>query len=173
MKRIFLSMMIALTMPLLSSCGFFSENDDTDSGAGGKDEEAVNYSDVITQTMNESNELLQDFNQALDSFYANQLTEKTFGERMEEYIPRANEIAGNLDNVMYDVEPGLHEFHRSLIDLTNQQHQMFLDAVDMANDEDKNVDKETLREQYSSIKQTQATLIEEYQTKQMETEEEN
>ncbi|WP_240377237.1 hypothetical protein [Bacillus piscicola] len=157
MKQILL-LITAASVIILSGCGLFGEKEESKAA---EEDPMEKYATLMTTTFNESNKLLNDFNHSLDKLYAEDISDKEFGRQVKGYVPRANEIATNLDQIMYDVDEGLYEYHRKVISLLNYQHQMILDAVEMVNNDKRPIDKQKLRNSYVEIKETQATLLQE------------
>ena len=62
---------------------------------------------------------------------------------------------------MYDVDESMYDVHKSVIAVTNDQHQLMLDTVEMYHDENKQIEKSKLRERYVKIKEDQATILQE------------
>lgn len=119
------------------------------------------YAEVFVEVIDESNQLLYEFTLALDHLYAKKKTEKEFKEVVEGILPKSNELLNRLDSVLYDVDESLYEFHRKFIELTNFQHQIFLESLRMINEEEDGIDKGRLREDYVKIKTDQAMLVQE------------
>lgn len=106
-------------------------------------------------TIDESNDLLQTFNKSLDGLYTGQTSNDQFVTVLTNIINKSNELVTTVEQ--YEVDPSLMEFKQQLVMHLNIQHQLFLDAVEMANED--NVNKGSLRETYLDIKQEQTNLV--------------
>lgn len=100
--------------------------------------------------------ILKTFNDSLDGIYTKKMSKEQFSQVITKAITDSNELVASVDAL--EVKPELFEAHQSLILLINRSHQLLLDAVDMANDNDRNIEKEVLRNDYLDIKTEQAEL---------------
>ncbi|WP_374723676.1 hypothetical protein [Calidifontibacillus erzurumensis] len=172
MRKIFI--LIILLLIFLTGCNlkegaknFISgfEGSGETSNEQGKKEEVKDpldlYSDVVTKTFDQSNEMLARFNNALDMLYAGQATEEEFALILVDILPESNKMLTELDSVLYDIDTTLYDFHGKLITLVNFQHELFLKSLEQANSPDVNVEKDKMREDYVKIKNEQTKLIQE------------
>lgn len=116
---------------------------------------AADFEEKFFTTIEESNEMLQTFNKSLDGLYTGQTSNEQFATVLTNIIGTSNELVTTVEE--YEIDPSLIEFKQQLVMHLNIQHQMFLDAVDMAKNDE--VHKDSLRETYLTIKQEQTTLV--------------
>ena len=157
-KKVFTLVLLLLLAVVSSGCGLFGGKEEIEAS---EDDPMVVYEELMVLTFDESNDLLTDYNNALDELYSKKITEEEFTLKVKSYIPRANEISSRLDTVMYDVDESMYDVHKSVIAVTNDQHQLMLDTVEMYDDENKQIEKSKLRERYVKIKEDQATILQE------------
>lgn len=136
-----------------------------ESKAGTKKEETKEpldvYSDVVTDTFDQSNDMLVRFNNTLDMLYAGEASEEQFALILQDIIPQSNKMIAKLDTVLYDIDTPLYDFHRKLITLVNFQHEMFLKSLESANSPEIEIDKDAIRADYVKIKGEQTVLVQE------------
>lgn len=114
------------------------------------------YDKNIQSYMKEMTTILQDFNNALDKLYTKEYTYQQFIASLKGSIAESNKLVTKVETL--DVDPTLFESHQGLIVLVNNSHQLLLNAVDMANQPEYGMDKNSLRDQYMQIKTEQANL---------------
>lgn len=102
----------------------------------------------------ESNNVLSSFNNALDGYYTRKSSNSTFKSILSEKILASSKFIKETEEK--DVDTSVLSFHQQVVVYLNQQHQLLLDAVEMANEND--VDKGTLRESYLNLKQQQVDM---------------
>lgn len=163
LNKLKLSIIITMKLFILVAC---SPLDWLEKDTGNKVVEDPNYiyAEVFVDVIDESNDLLHEFNLALDHLYAKKKSEGEFKQVVEEILPRSNDLLGRLDSVLYDVDDSLYEFHRKFIELTNFQHQIFLESLRMVNEEENRIDKTQLRNDYVRVKTEQTMLVQEIKT---------
>lgn len=127
--------------------------------------QAMNY-------IQNSNQLLVEFNRGVDGLYTQELSPGQFGTLLRKTIPESQSLLEELETA--NVDSNLLSIHQELIALGNHQHQLFLDAMDMVNenatDNTVAVDKAALRADYLSIKSEQSAFLTKWKetTKQLE-----
>lgn len=149
MKKNFLMSGMVFLLLILSACGEAPKGQEIEPEAISK------YQTKIKNAVDISNNLLATYNKGLDQLYTNSISNEQFGDLMNSNIETSNEMVRGIDE--YTPDPMFFEIHQSVITHLNNQHQMFLDAVEMANQED--IAKEQLREKYLEIKTEQKQLI--------------
>jgi len=115
------------------------------------------YDERFNIKMSELTDILIAFNDALDGIYTRKTSKSQFAQILTDLIEKSNSLIKDIES--WDVEPEIFETHQYFISLVNRSHQLFLDAVEMANDPDYEIDKGKLREEYLSIKNEQATIV--------------
>ncbi len=108
------------------------------------------------------NKALNKFNTGLDGLYTKDFSDEQFGNYVKGIVESSAKLVKSIEQ--QDVNPEIFEMHQKVILVTNKAHQLLLDAVDMANrsTEDNPVDKQRLKDTYISIKQEQASLVNEW-----------
>lgn len=155
------------SLVLLSGCGIFGTDSDSEASesAENNENESVHltplerYAELVTDVMDDSNDLLNTYSGLIDMMYSEEANTNHFVAVVNDLLPESNEIITRLDNMIYDLNEELYDYHSDLIALKNYQHQMLLTSLAMANDEDEDIDLEDLRERYVTVKQDQTTLI--------------
>ncbi|MDQ0255524.1 hypothetical protein J2S74_002906 [Evansella vedderi] len=148
-KKIILFVVLA---SVLSACG------------GGDDaERALNentrqYIDLISEVLDDSNALLSDFSETVDELYVGNKNEEQFHRAVADLVPRSREISGNLDSGIHLVIAELQPFHREMIELINNQHQLLLSTLESVDNE--NLRRGELGRNISEIRQNQSQVIE-------------
>ncbi|PMC36323.1 hypothetical protein CJ195_16095 [Bacillus sp. UMB0899] len=112
------------------------------------------FAKKFDETINQSNKLLGTFNKALDGLYTNDNSTSQFAQIMKKNINESRELVATLEG--YEAVVIVAPYKQSLVSYLNQQHQLFLDAVDMANQE--SVNKDELRRMYLEVKTSQAEV---------------
>ncbi|WP_231868378.1 hypothetical protein [Fictibacillus phosphorivorans] len=118
------------------------------------------YDESLQGFIEEMTGILQTFNDSLDGIYTKELTREQFSSNLKESINNSNKLVTDVESV--DVDPELFEAHQNLIVIINRSHQLLLNAIDMANTADTEIDKDTLRNEYMEIKTSQATIANEW-----------
>lgn len=119
-------------------------------------EEIMTYSTFLTNTVDSSNKLLNQYNNILDNLYIENMSEEQLSKLMRELVKESSELIREVESGNY-YNTSFYEFHTNLIKYLNEQHQLFLDSVEMANTS--RVDKSRLRQSYIKIKDRQSELI--------------
>lgn len=119
-------------------------------------EEIMTYSTFLTNTVDSSNKLLNQYNNILDNLYIENMSEEQLSKLMRELVKESSELIREVESGNY-YNTSFYEFHTNLIKYLNEQHQLFLDSVEMANTS--RVDKNRLRQSYIKIKDRQSELI--------------
>ncbi|MDE3841028.1 hypothetical protein C0966_17330 (plasmid) [Bacillus methanolicus] len=114
------------------------------------------YDKALQGYINEMTNILKTFNNALDGIYTQKYSRSQFTTALTASIEKSNKLVTEVE--AYDVKPELFEAHQNLIVLVNRSHQLLLDAIDMANQEDSEIEKDVLRNTYLEIKKEQANI---------------
>lgn len=115
------------------------------------------YDKSLQNFMNEMSTILRSFNDSVDGLYTQEYSNVQFGTAVKDNIQKSNQLIKDVESI--DVKPELFEANQNLIVLVNRSHQLLLRAIDMANDEETEIDKEFLRNEYMEIKTQQATIV--------------
>ncbi|MCM3619729.1 hypothetical protein M3936_19345 [Sutcliffiella horikoshii] len=133
------------------------------SGGGAKasidpqlDEALNSYQTFLTNTLNESNGLLNRFNTLVDNLYVQDISSEQFSKVVKEIIKDSSALVKQADGQDY-YHQNLQAYHTSYLSYLNQQHQLFLDSIEMANKD--RLDKAKLRQNYLKIKDSQSAII--------------
>lgn len=112
------------------------------------------YEKQLEGFIKDQNKVLDLFNDALDGLYTQKYSRDQFASILANAIPQSSNLVQDVENL--DVSPDIFDAQQNLIQLVNSSHQLLLDAIDMANNKNTDIDKETLRTQYVNIKTQQA-----------------
>lgn len=160
MKKFLLIFIAIILTSALSACSSKSKNNST-TGNVKITEENVPYIEKYEKSVQnyskEMSEILIIFNNAVDGVYTKELSKEQFSNILTQTIDRSNELVTSVESE--NVEPDLFESQQQFILLVNRTHQLLLDAIDMANNPDDEIDKELLRTDYLAIKTDHATFI--------------
>ncbi|KYD23174.1 hypothetical protein B4135_0997 [Caldibacillus debilis] len=118
------------------------------------------FEQELQDSLSKTNENLNVFNDALDNIYKRDITEEDFATILKQLIDKSSQLIAEAES--YDTKPELFEAQQNLVLLLNKSHQLLLDAIEMANNQD--IDKELLREDYLAIKEEQASLANQWKT---------
>ncbi|RHW35994.1 hypothetical protein D1B31_18065 [Neobacillus notoginsengisoli] len=155
-KYIFLSLLLCFTL-VMTGC---SSKGKTASGKLKVTEENKSYLDIYEKSLQgyvlEMNAILKTFNNSVDGLYTQQYSREQFKTAIKGTIEKSNALVTEIESV--DVKPELFEANQSLIAMVNRSHQLLLNAIDMANKEDTDIDKDYLRSEYMDIKIQQAEI---------------
>lgn len=169
MKKIFLVILPLLILSVMVGC---SKNTDAKVGPTVTEETKPyleKYDKQVQNFITQSNDLLTNFSTALDGVYTKEYSASQFATELKQFISNSSELVKEIEST--NVDPSIFETHQQLILLANNQHQLFLDAIAMANDND--VDKETLRQQFLQIKSDQADFVNTWKSTMKELKNEN
>jgi len=114
------------------------------------------YDKSLQGFIGEMTSILQTFNNSLDGLYTEKYSREQFAIAIKDTIEKSNKLVTEVESI--DVKPELFEANQNLIVLVNRSHQLLLNSIEMANQEDTEIDKETLRNEYIEIKTTQAGI---------------
>ena len=117
----------------------------------------VEYEERFKLKMYELTDILIAFNDAVDGIYTEKTSKSQFAKILTNLIEKSNGLIKDIES--WDIDPEIFELHQYFIALANRSHQLFLDAIEMANDPDYELDKGKLREEYLAIKDEQAELV--------------
>lgn len=154
-KPLFIGFLV-LIMFLLSACGGAPKEEEGGAAPKAKTE----YQNKIKGAIDNSNKLLAVYNKSVDQLYTEELSNEEFGNMMRNNIEKSNEMVRSIDEMTPD--PAFFEIHQAFITFMNNQHQMFLDAVEAANEDE--IKKNDLRKEYLSIKTEQQKIINDLRT---------
>lgn len=113
------------------------------------------YDKTLRSSISDINKILLEFNQGLDSIYTKQSSNEQFAQLLVKNINDSSKLVRKVESV--DIDPQLFQQHQTLIVLVNRSHQLLLNAVDQAKNEDE-INKNQLREEYVSIKQEEENI---------------
>jgi hypothetical protein len=123
-------------------------------------EENKSYLDVYEKSLQgfigEQTNILQTYNEAVDDLYTQDISRDQFKTAIKGTIEKSSQLVTDVESV--DVKPELFDANQNLIALVNRSHQLLLHAIDMANKEDTDIDKDYLRTEYMDIKTKQAEI---------------
>ncbi|MCM3443285.1 MULTISPECIES: hypothetical protein [Metabacillus] len=165
MKRIFIILSLICVVSIIAGCSSKKEAPSSNSPFQKSSNQGVvmdeatikefeKYSGKFEETLKQSNDLLRTFNRSLDGLYTGDNSDKQFAEIMKKNIESSRELIATVEE--YEVSSAVTKYNQSLITYLNQQHQLFLEAVDMAINED--IDKDQLRSEYLEIKTIQTEI---------------
>lgn len=155
-KKLVVFLSIVLVVSLLGACG----QKKSGLGVNVTDQNKsylAKYDKSLEHFMNDMTSILKTFNDSLDGLYTKKYSREQFATVLANNIEKSNALVTEVEAV--DVSPDIFESHQNLILLVNRSHQLLLDAIDMANTPERDIDKETLRSQYLDIKTQQAKII--------------
>ena len=156
MKR-WLGLILIVSILMLGGC---SSKDKSATGKLKVTEENKTYLETYDKNLQEHiiemTNILQTFNNSVDGLYTQQYSRDQFATSIKGTIEKSNKLVTNVES--FDVKPELFEANQNLIILVNRSHQLLLNAIDMANRTDTDMDKDTLRNEYMEIKTSQATI---------------
>jgi hypothetical protein len=153
MKKLLTLILLLTSVCLISACSSKENNKEVVT----KDNQSYiqEYDAKLQEFIKQSNNLLSTFNKSLDGLYTQEYSLEQFASIMKKSIEDSNELISKIEN--YEVHPDIFDFHQQFIVHVNEQHQLFLDAVEMANTDQ--MDKDRLRADFLEIKQNQASLV--------------
>lgn len=114
------------------------------------------YDKSLQGFIKEMTTILKTFNDSVDGLYTQTYSREQFATAIKGTIEQSNKLVTEVEAV--DADPELFEAHQNLIVLINRSHQLLLNAVDMANKTDTEIDKDYLRSEYVEIKTSQANI---------------
>lgn len=157
MKRyFFLALLLTFTL-IITGC---SSQEKQAAGKVKITEQNKSYLDLYEKSLQnyigEMNAILKTFNDAVDGIYTEEYSRDQFKTAIKGTIENSNKLVTDIESV--DVKPELFEANQNLIALVNRSHQLLLHAIDMANMEDTDMDKDYLRNEYMEIKTSQAEI---------------
>lgn len=157
MKKIIFFLLFSLSLAL-AGCSPTAANKsgETKNESSGLSQNTLDeYNVMLFNAIDTSNKMLRTFNTSLDAQYTSKESNEDFSLKMRDNIEKSTELINSLE--IYEVHADLFEYHQSIISHLNNQHQMFLDGIEMANDD--NMDKDWLRTYYLEVKSEQAVLV--------------
>src|SRR5690625_3484124 len=156
MNRITLLLTLVILSLILFGCSSQAKNDPDNELPEALTEVYQAYDQHLQNRVVSSNTILDSFSDALDSIYTGEISENHFFKVLKsDIIVTSQEIVKESES--FDVHPSLFDLNTSFINYVNVQHQLFLDAVDMENEE--KIQKEQLRKRLVEIKERQANII--------------
>ncbi|MUK90168.1 hypothetical protein GMD78_17485 [Ornithinibacillus sp. L9] len=154
-KKLLIIVSIFTTLTIVTGCSS-SKNEEGQYAEGISIEEVQEYDSYLQEALQTANSLMSTYNNSLDGLYTGDTSNGQFAKVLKDNVIESSRELVKLVEP-YDVNPNFFEINQSLSNLINKQHQLFLDSVDMAN-QDK-VNKDNLKKQVSSIKDEQAIII--------------
>ncbi|MFS8304208.1 hypothetical protein [Bacillus altitudinis] len=151
MKKTIIFLFVSLIVVSLTACSSKSKEEVERNARNTIVEE---YEVEFNNINDASNNVLSSFNNALDGYYTRKSSNSTFKSILSEKILASSKFIKETEEK--DVDTSVLSFHQQVVVYLNQQHQLLLDAVEMANEND--VDKGTLRESYLNLKQQQVDM---------------
>ncbi|MBU8855240.1 hypothetical protein [Bacillus altitudinis] len=153
MKKTIIFLFVSLIVISLTACSASSKSKEE------IEQNALNtivedYEVQFNNINDESNNVLSAFNNALDGYYTKRSSNSTFKSILSEKILASSQFIKETEEK--EVDTTVLSFHQQVVVYLNQQHQLLLDAVEMANENE--VDKGTLRESYLNLKQQQVDM---------------
>lgn len=144
---------------ILSGCSII-ENANGKEGSEEVEETVTDmYADLVSEIFDESNIILNEFNNIMDYLYARTASEEQFAKVVSDMLPKSNDLIKKLDDALYIIDDEMYDFHRDLITLVNFQHQMLLESIRAAKDPEMELDLNKLRNDYVTIKTDQTVLV--------------
>lgn len=160
-KKIIITAVLSISL-LLSACSS-EKNENGAKAASGSDKgkqeqvqvEVEEFGLSLQTTIEGSNTLLDSFNKNLDGLFTAEVSNQQFANVLKGVVDESNKLVADMEKVY--VNGTLYEFRQTVVAYLNRQHELFLNAVDMANQEKMN--KEFLRTEYLAVKQEQAGIV--------------
>lgn len=159
MKKSFFIIIPIIAVLLLSACSSKSKENGLEITEDNRSY-VKEFEQELQDSLSKMNENLNVFNDALDNIYKRDITEEDFATILKQLIDKSSQLIAEAES--YDTKPELFEAQQNLVLLLNKSHQLLLDAIEMANNQD--IDKELLREDYLAIKEEQASLANQWKT---------
>ncbi|WP_061567814.1 hypothetical protein [Caldibacillus debilis] len=159
MKKSFFIIIPIIAVLLLSACSSKSKENGLEITEDNRSY-VKEFEQELQDSLSKTNENLNVFNDALDNIYKRDITEEDFATILKQLIDKSSQLIAEAES--YDTKPELFEAQQNLVLLLNKSHQLLLDAIEMANNQD--IDKELLREDYLAIKEEQASLANQWKT---------
>lgn len=160
--KIFIIAVLSIISLLLTACSS-EKNEKGAKATSGNDkdkqeqvQDSVEVFGLTLQTTIEgSNKLLDTFNKNLDGLYTAEVSDQQFANVLKGVVDESNKLVAGMEKVY--VDGTLYDFRQTTVAYLNRQHELFLNAVDMANQEMLN--KEYLRTEYLAVKEEQAGIV--------------
>lgn len=152
MKKIY-SAFILLCVFTLVGC---SDSENNASSDPQFEEAIITYHSFLNNTLDTSNSLLNRFNTLIDNLYVQDVSSEQFSGILKAIIKDSATLVKEADE-QKNVHAELKEFHSGYLNFLNQQHQLFLDSIEMANSN--RIDKNRLRQNYLKTKSSQEAVI--------------
>lgn len=158
MKKWNVLILVIISVLLLGACS--SKEKQAAAGNLKVTKENKSYLEVYDKSLQgfigEMTSILKTFNDSLDGLYTQKYSREQFAIAIKDSIEKSNKLVTEVESV--DVKPELFEANQNLIVLVNRSHQLLLNSIEMANQEDTEIDKEVLRNEYIDIKTNQANI---------------
>ncbi|WP_078557162.1 hypothetical protein [Bacillus alkalicellulosilyticus] len=127
-------------------------------------QEQVDFENSVFSLLDRSDSLLSTFNTALDGLYTEKQTPEQFAKAMKLNIESSRELVSELERL--EVHHSWFEVHQNLIGHFNNKHELYLNAIEMANNN--RLIKDRLRSEFLTLKQTQAEIYNTWNQTQVE-----
>lgn len=155
-KRFLISLTLVLSIFLLGACSSKEKPTANLKVTAENKSYLEEYDKSLQSFIKEMTTILKTFNDSVDGLYTQNYSREQFASAIKGTIEQSNALVTEVENV--DPDPELFEAHQNLIVLINRSHQLLLNAIDMANKTDTEIDKDYLRSEYVEIKTSQANI---------------
>lgn len=174
-KKYVLSAIVSFSVLLVTGCGSAGENEvviiDEETGEeivvqqeelDQKEQELKDYSEHLSEVFSTSNSLHNKFAHALDDMFTQESSVSQFAKIIrEQIINESREILDSGED--YNFPTDYFEMNQMVVTNLNNQHQLFLDAVNEATTaaqmDDPQIDIVKLRERLATVKQEYLTIV--------------
>ena len=160
--KIFIIAVISIISLLLTACSSEKNEEGAKAASGNDKDKQEQVQDSVEEfgltlqtTIEGSNKLLDTFNKNLDGLYTAEVSEQQFANVLKGVVDESNKLVAGMEKVY--VDGTLYDFRQTTVAYLNRQHELFLNAVDMANQE--MINKEYLRTEYLAVKEEQAGIV--------------
>ncbi|EZH64231.1 hypothetical protein DH09_00405 (plasmid) [Bacillaceae bacterium JMAK1] len=153
MKKIALTVS-TVSMLFLMGCNFndaTAEEEDVTSG----------YIRMVNHTFDDSTEILNLYQDALDEYYAGDMSDGDFKTQMQHVLGKSNVVLNNLDLVQYEVDLEILDFHGAYLAHLHGQHDLILNGLSLVVDDHSGGNLTTLRREYVETKENHDRMIQE------------
>lgn len=157
LKRLLILVVIVLATTVLGACSSKPKSNVPGVKVTNENKSYLEkYDNSLQEYITDMTSILKTLNDALDGIYTKRYSREQFATVISGSIEKSNKLVTKVETL--DVNPDLFETHQNLILLVNRSHQLLLDAVDMANTEDREIEKDELRNSLIEIKTEQANI---------------
>lgn len=164
MKRLFTIFCILLVFLLLTGCSSKKQASNGPIPPGAKQQQqeesesdvsSEEFDNYFNSVIKSSNKSLAVFNDSVDGLYTGDVSTDQFKTIMKSLINDSNKLINDVEK--HEIDPSFSDVRQNLVIQLNGIHQLFLDAIDMANNDE--IDKDYLRTTYLENKQLQGDLV--------------